>query len=153
MSPRTKPQQSQHRSRPPDPEPRRPQAPGRSAALRPDRAPAAPLRGRAGRGGGAGPASRRYLQRVRLAQVHVEGRAVGQHLPAAGHGAQDVGPHLGQLCHRGPHQLPGGRHVPHGRGGPPQAPATPPGRRRHVAVSCSAPAPLPGPAANRRRRC
>lgn len=103
----------------------------------------------------AGP--RRYLERVGLAEVHVEGRAVGQHLAAAGHRAQDVGPHLGQLCHRGPHQLAGGRQVPHrhrgGRRGPPQPPATPPGCcRRHVAVSCSAP-PLPGAAANRQRRC
>lgn len=100
---------------------------------------------------------RRYLERVGLAQVHVEGRAVGQDLAAAGHRAEDVGPHLGQLCHRGPHQLAGGRQVPHGDGrrsrGPPQPPATPPGcRRRHVAVSCSAP-PLPAAAANSHRRC
>lgn len=72
-----------------------------------------------------------------LAEVHVEGRAVGQHLAAARHGAQDVGPHLRQLRHRGPHQLAGGRRVP--RGWLPQAPAAPP-RRRHVAVRCSRPA-------------
>lgn len=79
----------------------------------------------------------RYLEPVGLAEVHVESRAVGQHLAAAGHGAQDVGPHLGQLRHRGPHQLAGGRRVP--RGWLPHGSAAPP-RRRHVAVRCSRPA-------------
>lgn len=131
--------------------PRHPPPP-RPSPLSPPQPPVGPRRREAAgpglaspRGGAESGRRRRYLDRVGLAQVHVEGRAVGQDLAATGHRAQDVGPHLGQLCHRGPYQLPGGRQVPHGHGGrrrgPPQPTATPPGccrRRRHVAVSCSA---------------
>lgn len=71
-------------------------------------------------------------------EVHVESWAVGQNFAAAGHGAQNVSPHLGQLCNRGLHQLAGGLQVLHGRLRSPQHPATPLSCRcRHVAVSCS----------------
>lgn len=91
------------------------------------------------------PVSGRYLHAVRLAEVHAERGAVGQHLGAAGHGAQDVGAHLAQLRHRRPHQLPGGSRLPpHPSSASTRRqrrlprPRAPPRRRRHLGVRCSA---------------